>query len=161
MGPTLFSLMTHDFPTLSSDTLLLSFADDNALSYCGTSIVELILRAQHDLLLIEQWCKSWGFVINVEKTKAVLFTRKRKVQIPNLLLLGTAIEFVSQFKYLGIWFDSCYNLQKHTSELCIKVNKRVNLLRCLAKSRWCNAMHCLLAFYKSAIRSLIVSLFLI
>ena len=55
--------------------------------------------------------------INIDKTKAMLFTHKRETN-PKITLNGVDLEFVQEFKFLGMTFDSpgC-TWGKHIDEL--------------------------------------------
>ena len=39
---------------------------------------------------------------SVEKTKVMLFSRRRKFRVPSLRMQGASLEFVDGFKYLGV-----------------------------------------------------------
>ena len=70
-------------------------------------------------------------VLNLSKTKALLFGTKQKlksVSFFNVLLQDKAIEIVSKFKYLGVTLDENFTWKEHVDAVCIKVNKRLGLL---------------------------------
>ena len=154
LSPTLFLLMTHDFPSLSTRTLPSIFADDCTISRTGENIAIVTHHIQNDLNTVSEWCNKWGFVINPKKTKAVLFSRKKNILTPNITITNSKIEFVPYIKYLGVHYDSKLSFKKHIEDILEKTKKRVNLLRCLTQQPWCSSKN-LLVFYKNAIRSVI------
>ena len=112
LSPTLFGLYLDDLedamrakqhlldaPSLDGLRLLaLLYADDLAL--VSTSMAGL--QAQLDVL--HEYARRWGLIVNVDKTKAVIF---RAVSIPvcsnpPLMYDGESIDFVESFKYLGV-----------------------------------------------------------
>ena len=54
---------------------------------------------------IKTWCERQGMEINIGKTKAMLFSHKRETS-PKITLEGADVEFVKEFKILGMTFDS-------------------------------------------------------
>ena len=75
LSPILFALMTHDFPPLTSRSDAFVFADDWTISRSGLSIEIVSKHIQNDLDIVSNWCKDWGFIINVKKIKAVIFSK--------------------------------------------------------------------------------------
>jgi hypothetical protein len=53
--------------------------------------------------ILAEFCDANGLVVNVRKTKAMLFGPG--VEGSPMLYKGEAIEWVSEFKYLGLTFD--------------------------------------------------------
>lgn len=158
LSPLLFNIMMYDFPTKSKRTLDLIFADDCCVAGIGNDLNILIYRMQEELNLINNWCLKWGFVINVEKTKAVIFHRFKNFNTKGtgyLKLGGYNIDFVNVYKYLGIFFDQRLTWEKHLNYIIDRVEKRINLLKCLASLPWSNSQNLLLIYYKNAIRSLL------
>ena len=73
---------------------------------------------------------NWTFVtLNASKTKFMLFSRTTKSHLP-LLLNGTQIEKVSNFKYLGIWLSANLTLSKHIENVCYKVQRLLKYIYC-------------------------------
>ena len=55
------------------------FADDGALWKRGKNIDHIINKMQLAVNMVEKWSYSWGFKFSVEKTKTLMFTKKRGV----------------------------------------------------------------------------------
>ena len=81
------------------DVIALMFADDVAcFSYT-------IIRLQRFINLIEQFCKSVGMKLNLNKTKIMVFRNGGILkQTEKWFYQGTEIEIVSIYKFLGVYF---------------------------------------------------------
>ena len=113
LSPTIFSLFLNDINScLQEDPLvgisvfqfyiaLLLFADDMAL------ICDSREGLQSGLNKLYEYCNNWGLLVNVDKTKCLVFKKGGK---PNALdkwyFNGEVIETVTSFKYLGFMFSS-------------------------------------------------------
>ncbi len=99
-----------DAPTLADVHLwLLLFTDDLIL----TSELEVGLQQQLDMF--QQFCTERGFIVNVEKTKAMVFNSVDPCQ--EFVFKGDAIERVQTFKYLGILLETTPNLDNVVEHL--------------------------------------------
>ena len=75
--------------------LLLMYADDTVLFASSKR------QLQHSLNMYEKYCKKWKLNVNANKTKIVIFGRKKN---HTFTLDNQQIEVVNSFKYLGIIF---------------------------------------------------------
>jgi hypothetical protein len=55
---------------------------------------------------IERWLKEWRIAINVSKSTAMLFTRRRIQKPRPVLLFGEPILWVDAARYLGVILDT-------------------------------------------------------
>ena len=113
LSPTIFSLFLNDINNcLQEDPLvgvsvfqfyiaLLLFADDMAL-ICDTRE-----GLQSGLNKLYEYCNNWGLVVNVEKTKCLVFKKGGKQNPLDVWYYNNqVIETVTSFKYLGFMFAS-------------------------------------------------------
>jgi len=84
LSPLLFLIMINDFPIISSNSSSSLFADDSSLWRSRNNINQIIHHLQLDLILIEQWCNKWGFLINSTKSTAIIFSNKNTEKVPKL-----------------------------------------------------------------------------
>ena len=80
---------------------------------------------------LSEWLEDNNLVLNVSKTKYVLFTSQRHKErdcILNLNLLGNSISCETTFKYLRVVFDNFMTWKAHKDYLCKKVASRVSIL---------------------------------
>ena len=104
---------------LTSRLSMLLYADDMSLIARSETELQLMLTA------VQEFAQENGFELNVGKTKSQVFFPRRGESC-NLLLYGSPVECVQEFRYLGIIFKS---------NLCRKVSKTDLLHRALRALR--------------------------
>ncbi|GFV85292.1 probable RNA-directed DNA polymerase from transposon X-element [Trichonephila clavipes] len=121
LGPLLFNLYINDIPDYTL-TKLNMFADDTAVhtKYKRISFVTYALNKH--LKLIEKYYDQWKISINVEKSAAVIFTKKRKLPPPPTMY-NTTIPWSQSTKYLGIIFDKNLTWRTHIQHTRNKFRK--------------------------------------
>ena len=84
----------------NSQLCILLYADDIVLmSDCEKDL-------QNQLCLFNNWCMDWQISCNLEKTKVVHFRNHQKRRTNTIFHLnGKPLETVSEYKYLGLFFD--------------------------------------------------------
>ncbi len=99
-----------DAPTLADVHMwLLLFVDDLVLTS------ESEVRLQQHLDTLQQFCTERGLIVNVEKTKAMVFNSVDPCQ--EFVFKGDTIERVQTFKYLGILLETTPNLDNAMEHL--------------------------------------------
>ena len=88
----------------SNRTELAGYANDIYIYNQNESVRFAHLAVQH-LNELERWAAEWPININAEKTKAVIFSKKTRLQLPELRLQNSEIEYVSRIRYLGVLLD--------------------------------------------------------
>ena len=153
-SPLLFAVIINDLPTcLTSEVAL--FADDVCFWETDTDIKVLNKLAQSSLNKINAWCNINGFKMSINKSAALLFTKKRKNKQVSLILNNQTIEVKHQFKYLGIIFQENGLYNAHFRYVHDKCLKRINLLRMLKGTSWGVSKDPLLCIYRALIRPII------
>ena len=114
---TCHSLNPPDSPSLLETLIpLLLFADDLAIfSYSPSGL-------QAQLRILEQFCRDRGLVVNVAKTKVIVF-QHRKTACPAFYFGGEEIARVDAFKYLGIVFHGTRGLSCAIEQLAVAARK--------------------------------------
>ena len=135
MAPLLFITMMYDIPKLEN-VQVSEFADDLIIAFLGTKSSEVTTKIQQQINAIVNWCNICGLKLNLNKTKAMMFTRKR-VTNPALTLSGARIEFVKNPKFLGVSLDSprCA-WRAHIDELKKSCVSRLNLVSNISGKDW-------------------------
>ena len=154
LSPILFLLFINDFPKLSNFSSLALFADDSSVWRSGNNIHQITHHLQLDIASIEAWCHEWGFVLNIKKCTAVIFTRKKNITT-KLLLNNQPIKFAKTFSFLGFIFDTQLTWSHHIDYIVQRSKSRINLLKCLSHNNWGSDRQVLLAVYRAMIRSII------
>ena len=128
LGPLLFIIYLNDLVHACTQFIPIIYADDTALS---TVLETLDPSHQHfdvtineELENISNWFKLNKLSVNGTKTKAMFFHPVQK-SIDNISLYidGTAIDFVKEFKYLGIILDSHLSWKPHLKQISQKIAK--------------------------------------
>ena len=131
LGPLLFIVYINDIPRCVKHCSANMYADDTVLYLDGPTVHNLIFYINQDLQCLSEWLEDNNLVLNVSKTKCVLFTSQRHKErdcILNLNLLGKSISCETTFKYLGVVFDNFMTWKAHADYVCKKVASRVSIL---------------------------------
>ena len=124
LGPLLFIIYLNDLIKACTIFKPVIYADDTAL--CTTLETSVITSdiINSELYTISNWFKLNKLSLNENKTKAMVFCSKqnRSIQI-DLSIGGTQIEFVEEFKYLGIILDRHLTWKPHLDQVSKKVAK--------------------------------------
>ncbi len=150
LSPLLFVLYTNDCQSTDESRFIVKFADDSV-------IVSLLQDHEggHGPVMDNfiTWCNDSCSQLNVCKTKDMLIDfRKNPPASAPTFINGTAVEIVSQYKYLGTILDDKLTSEANTDYICKKANQRLFFLRRL---RDFNVDRSLLKlFYSSFIESI-------
>ena len=99
------------------------FADDGALWKRGRNIKHIIDKVQSAIDEVTKWGFDWGCRFSVEKTKTLVFSRKRIEEEMKLRMYGQELERVRVFKYLGVLFDNKLTWVDHIKRIEDKCKK--------------------------------------
>ncbi|GFV24724.1 probable RNA-directed DNA polymerase from transposon X-element [Trichonephila clavipes] len=121
LGPLLFNLYINDIPDYTL-TKLNMFADDTAVHTTYRRISSVTYGLNKHLKILEKYYDQWKISINVEKSAAVIFTKKRKLPPPPTMY-NTTIPWSQSTKYLGIIFDKNLTWRTHIQHTRNKFRK--------------------------------------
>ncbi|GFX24361.1 probable RNA-directed DNA polymerase from transposon X-element [Trichonephila clavipes] len=121
LGPLLFNLYINDIPDYTL-TKLNMFADDTAVHTTYRRITSVTYALNKHLKLLEKYYDQWKISINVEKSAAVIFTKRRKLPPPPTMY-NTTIPWSQSTKYLGIVFDKNLTWKTHIQHTRNKFRK--------------------------------------
>ena len=124
LGPLLFNLYVNDMALLPSIYSTFQFADDTAFAAVNDDVFQLIQQFNANLNIFHTWCVANKLFLNLEKTKAMVLTPKRTdFEFPNIVINNTIVEYVQEYKYLGIIIDSKLSFAKHIKNLNGRLNR--------------------------------------
>lgn len=153
LSPLLFNIIMNDIPH-SKHVQLSVYADDIAIWKVGNKLSITFQKVQTYLNFIIKWALDWGFKISETKSKAILFTRKNKPDIPQHITLdGTQLPLQNEIKFLGIIFDKKVQWRPQLQKLKINCQKAFNVIRSLSSTNWGADRKTLLLLYRALIRS--------
>lgn len=151
ISPILFLIAINDIE-IGKEIKKSIFADDTAIWKSGKNLKYLEKKIQKAIKDINRWCNNWGFKISIEKTKVIVFTRKKNKNIK--IKLGSEIlKNENKIKFLGIILDNKLTWRDHIQQIIDKCKKRINLMRCIAGNSWGASKKTLCYIYKALIRS--------
>ena len=129
LGPLLFLIYIDSITSvpLSEGSKISLYADDMMLYKPISSSADLT-NLQKDVDSIFEWSCSNFMVFNVTKCKSMLLSCKRNVTTPTLTLDGCPLDFVREYKYLGILKSTDLSWKRHIEGICVKVKKFVGML---------------------------------
>ncbi|GFT55653.1 probable RNA-directed DNA polymerase from transposon BS [Trichonephila clavipes] len=126
LGPVLFNIYVNDIPSHPS-TMINLYADDTAISATNKNTNFVTRALNKHLALLEEYFNKWKIKINVDKTVAVLFTKRRNPVTPPTLY-STPIRWSQTTKYLGIIFDKNLTWKPHITYARDKFRRALKLI---------------------------------
>lgn len=150
LAPLLFILYINDLIKNLHNLEVKLFADDTLLMISGNDVNSLINKANEDLSTISDWLNFNYLSLNIEKTKAMIISLKNinYDSINKISISNNIIDFVTEYKYLGVWIDCKLNFNKHTEMLVNKMISKLQLFKRLSKRLNCFTLSLL---YKSLV----------
>lgn len=76
LGPLLFSIFINDFPHVFRKASVVMYADDATLFTAASRLPELNENLQHELNTVVDWVKKNKLVLNISKTKCMIFCNR-------------------------------------------------------------------------------------
>lgn len=123
LGPLLFSLFINDYPSSLYKAQTVMYADDTALIITHPSLAEIQSLGNKELQNTLRWFNANKLLLNIKKTKFILFSsnRKKGPKVCTLKIGRIEIDQVDQYKYLGITLDTSLHWAPHIEELSRKL----------------------------------------
>lgn len=116
LSPALFNHYINDIPKNKNTTLAL-YADDTAIMATSSKEAMAVTYTQRQLDEIVKFFHKWKLQLNADKTQAIIFTKRRKIENkPPLTINGTQIQEETELKYLGVVLDKTLTFTKHINE---------------------------------------------
>lgn len=158
LSPTLYNIFTSDIINLPECNIAM-FADDTAIFTSSTDpeIIQDNLNSSLDLIL--QYYKKWKIKINVSKTQAIYFTKRRARRfLPNMDLIvdNNSIPWSNEVKYLGIVLDKKLTFKNHIDETTHKAEKYIKILYSFINRKSKLSLENKLLLYKVVFRAILL-----
>ena len=118
LGPLLFIMYIHDVPK----TIFPKFADDLVSVSVDEDVSQINKELQLAVNEVADWSQKWGMLLNVKKTKVMLFGDSTAGAI-DIKVNDVSIEQVNSIKYLGMWLDPLLSFSVHI-DYAVAVAKR-------------------------------------
>ena len=110
------------------------FADDTTIYVSGRNLKFIRMKLQADIENLSKWISDNGLVLNVKKTKVMLFSTGL-LEYDQFIITynNTKLECVNEFKFLGIWFDHRLDFVTHAIAIKNKLKYQIYSLRNISK----------------------------
>lgn len=148
LSPILFLIYINDI-TLSYSNMLL-FADDLKIFRTVRSTDDVNLL-QSDLNSLSKWCDQNNLALNAKKCKVMSFNRSHSKILSTYCIYNEPLEKVSNFKDLGVFFDTKLTFDTHINFVKNKSLKQLGFIK-FSCGNFSNR-NALILLYTSYIRS--------
>ena len=131
LGLTLFSVYINDVAISAGDSLIHLYADYTILYTSGPSLDTVLTNLQTSVNAIQLFCRGLQLLLNTSKTKCMLFNRSlpAPARLSSITTLDSSdLEYVDNYKYLGVWLDCKLSFKTHIKHLQSKIKTRIGFL---------------------------------
>ena len=123
LGPLFYLIYCNDINNIVTDVKIVNYADDCVLIINGTVIGELTRIMNEALRQVSIWCIMNKLTINPDKSKCLIFSKRKIPQSITLFLNDQAIQLVSTVNYLGIFLNHRLSLSRHVENLNLSLSQ--------------------------------------
>jgi len=129
LGPLLFSIYVNPLTSipLSQGSSLILYADNIVLYRPILSPCD-IDTLQEDTDKIADWIRSTGLCLNITKSKAVVFSRKKSHLIVNVTADNCAVPVVDSTRYLGVTVTSNLKWNTQINNTCAWARQQLGVI---------------------------------
>ena len=128
LGPLCFNLYINDLPLAVSEECVL-FADDAAFVVVSSDLTDLFTRIEKLFADINQYLSQNCLVPNATKSKLMMFSSRTTAELPEFVFSGGKIEWVSEFKYLGLILTNKLSFAKHINKVMLNVSRITGMMK--------------------------------
>jgi hypothetical protein len=107
------------------------YADDINIVLTDKGLTRLQDRVNNTMKQLELWFSNNNMIINVNKTKAMLFRLKNNnvIDAPHILYKNEKISCISQLKFLGINISCAFTWSTQIKVLCANLSKVCHMMK--------------------------------
>ena len=148
LGPLFFSIMINDLVNSSNKFKFLMYADDTTIYFNleDFPIENREVLINNELEKVNKWLKLNKLAVNVDKTKSMLFHKRRPVTPIQFSMNNRIIDVVQYFNYLGIMLDADMSWKTHVAMVR---NKLSSINGILHRLKYIYPQSILITLYKS------------
>lgn len=129
----LFILYINDIVKVTDHAKVVMFADDTTITVKAKTYEDAIHLMNNDFNKILNWLNLNKLMLNVDKTKCMIFSSKSINTSKYITLGGCNIERVDKIKYLGFMINEKLNLNDQIQKCTQKAAVKVNMLKRISK----------------------------
>ena len=129
LGPLTFLIFINDFINSSDFFKLTLFADDSTFSSSfDRNQTDIANHLNSELENIWTWLLANKLKLNAEKSKFVVFSYRRDVEVLPIRIGSSDIDEDRTAKFLGINIDSKLNFESHVRFISSKISKSIGII---------------------------------
>ena len=114
LGPLLFIIYINDIPEIASFAKFILYADDANIILTAPTIEEVFEQLETLVKNLVEWVNFNGLALNLKKTKYMIFSRSRNIELPTPLIISKLpIERKREARFLGVIIDESLNWTSH------------------------------------------------
>ena len=121
-GPLCFSLFINDMPLAVKEEAIL-FADDTVFVILGESLVGLYKKIKDLFAGLTRYLNMNKLIPNAKKSKLMMFRSRPTFDLPSFSFGGDEIQWVTEYKYLGITIADNLNYSKHINNTALTISR--------------------------------------
>lgn len=133
LGPLLFCLYINDI-VLAVDAEVVLFADDAAFFLSAPSLSQLYSQINKLFENLSRYLSSNKLVPNLSKSKLMMFSSRNPGNLLDIRFNNEKIEWVREYKYLGLVLTSTMSFGPHIDKICTQVSQYIGIFYHLYKS---------------------------
>ena len=103
---------------------------------------------------IHEWSQKWRTKISVEKTVITVFSKSGNLSQMKVFLGNTQVKYEKLPKFLGITLDEKLTFSTHTDLICMRAQRRLNMLASMRGKSWGLGSSLIASTYKVLIGSI-------
>ena len=130
LGPLLFIVYINDIPNISHIAKFVLYADDANIIISGDNIKDIENKLHTLSNSLIEWVNVNELLLNVKKTKYMIFSRSKNREFPSLnpKLNGIPIERKQVVRFLGVLVDEKLSWNNHVTALKAKMSRYIGIM---------------------------------
>lgn len=130
LSPLLFILFINDLQHfITKNVTLVLYADDTTICITASSPEELQTKVNRTLEQFYTWCFNNKLIINADKTKYIMFHKRRANPIISVEINNQKVEKTQNTKFLGLFIDEQLTWINHIEYVVKKLNSAYFAIR--------------------------------
>ena len=113
-----------------------AFADDTATAAVGKDEHVLASHIQNSANIMVKWANDNGLKFNAGKCKVMLFSRRREPKNPKIYINNEEVQYVSEYKYLGLTIHHKMSWKSHIENITKKATNTYMQCRRMLGNTW-------------------------